>query len=61
MSATGVRTRSPVRAVLRFVASVMIVSGIPTECMHGTNLPSSPRTSRAPAPIRVMIRMLTAT
>jgi sortase A len=28
MSATGVRTRSPVRAVLRFVASVMIVSGL---------------------------------
>jgi sortase A len=28
MSATAARTRSPVRAVLRFIASVMIVSGV---------------------------------
>jgi sortase A len=28
MSATAARTRSPVRAVLRFIASVMIVSGL---------------------------------
>ena len=28
MSATAARSRSPVRAVLRFVASVMIVSGL---------------------------------
>ena len=32
-------------------------SGTPTECRHGTNSPSSPRTSSAPSPIRVMIRM----
>ena len=36
-------------------------SGAPTECTHGTNSPSSPRTSSAPWPMRVMIRMLTAT
>ena len=36
-------------------------SGAPTECRHGTNSPSSPSTSRAPAPIRVIIRMETAT
>ena len=36
-------------------------SGAPTECTHGTNSPSSPSTSRAPWPIRVMIRMFTAT
>ena len=36
-------------------------SGMPTECTHGTNSPSSPSTSSAPLPMRVMIRMLTAT
>jgi hypothetical protein len=36
-------------------------SGEPTVCRHGTKLPSSPSTSSAPLPIRVMIRMLTAT
>ncbi len=36
-------------------------SGIPTEWRQGTNSPSSPSTSSAPAPMRVMIRMLTAT
>ncbi len=35
-------------------------SGIPTECMHGTNIPS-PSTSSTLLPIRVMIRMLTTT
>ena len=34
--------------------------GAPTECRHGTQSPS-PSTSRAAWPIRVMIRMLTAT
>ena len=36
-------------------------SGMPTECTQGTNSPPSPSTSSAPAPMRVMIRMLTAT
>jgi len=36
-------------------------SGIPTECTHGTNSPSEPSASSAFWPIRVMIRMLTAT
>ena len=36
-------------------------SGIPTEWRQGTKVPSSPRTSSARAPMRVMIRMLTAT
>ncbi len=36
-------------------------SGAPTECTQGTNSPSSPSTSSAFWPIRVMIRMLTAT
>ena len=35
-------------------------SGAPTECRHGTHSPS-PSTSRAPCPMRVMIRMLAAT
>ena len=35
--------------------------GAPTEWRQGTNSPSVPRTSRAPRPIRVMIRMETAT
>src|ERR1700675_4052587 len=36
-------------------------SGAPTECTHGTNGPSSPITSSAAVPARVMIAMLTAT
>ena len=32
-------------------------SGQPTECTHGTNSPSSPSTSSAGRPIRVMIRI----
>ena len=36
-------------------------SGAPTECTHGTNTPSSPSTSSAPWPIRVIVRMLAAT
>ena len=36
-------------------------SGMPTECRQGTNSPSSPSTSRAPLPMRVMIRIDTAT
>ena len=36
-------------------------SGAPTECTQGTKSPSSPSTSRAPLPIRVMIRIETAT
>ena len=37
------------------------LSGAPTVCRHGTNVPSSPSTSSAPLPIRVMIRIETAT
>src|SRR5437660_1415034 len=37
------------------------LSGAPTEWRQGTNSPLSPITSRAPLPMRVMIRMLTAT
>ena len=33
----------------------------PTVCMHGTKSPSSPSTSTAARPMRVMIFMLTAT
>ena len=36
-------------------------SGQPTECRQGTKSPSSPSTSSAPWPMRVMIRMFTAT
>src|SRR5512142_1075657 len=36
-------------------------SGAPTECTQGTNGPSSPSTANTLRPIRVMIRMLTAT
>src|SRR5437763_14366731 len=36
-------------------------SGMPTECRHGTNSPWLPSASSAPWPMRVMIRMLTAT
>ncbi len=42
-------------------SSCPAASGIPTECRQGTNLPSVPRASIASRPIRVMIRMLTAT
>ena len=35
--------------------------GAPTECTHGTNSPLSPRQSRAAWPMRVMIRIDTAT
>ena len=42
-------------------SSTPSVSGIPTECTQGTNSPSVPSTSRAPAPIRVMIRIEAAT
>src|SRR5271154_5724918 len=35
-------------------------SGMPTECRHGTKSPP-PSASSAPCPMRVMIRMLTAT
>ena len=37
------------------------VSGMPTECRQGTNSPSSPSTSSAGWPIRVMIRIEQAT
>jgi hypothetical protein len=33
---------------------------LPTECTQGTKVPSSPRQSRAPLPMRVMIRIETA-
>src|SRR5437763_13336382 len=36
-------------------------SGAPTECRHGTKSPSSPSTSSASWPIRVMIRIDAAT
>ena len=36
-------------------------SGIPTECTQGTKSPSAPIASSAPSPIRVMIRIETAT
>jgi hypothetical protein len=36
-------------------------SGAPTECRQGTKSPSSPSTSRAAWPMRVMIRIETAT
>ena len=36
-------------------------SGAPSECTHGTNSPSSPRTSSAACPARVIVRMLIAT
>ena len=36
-------------------------SGMPTECRQGTKSPSSPKTSSAPSPIRVMIRIETTT
>ena len=42
-------------------SSTPSTSGIPTECRQGTNSPSSPRASSAGAPIRVMMRIDTAT
>ncbi len=36
-------------------------SGAPTECTQGTNSPSSPSVSSTVRPMRVMMRMLTAT
>ena len=42
-------------------SSTPSASGAPTECRQGTNSPSSPSTSSAPVPMRVMIRMSTAT
>ena len=36
-------------------------NGAPTVCMHGTNAPSSPNTSKTAVPMRVIKRMLTAT
>ena len=36
-------------------------SGAPTECRHGTKSPSSPITSSASWPMRVMIRMFVTT
>ena len=42
-------------------SSAPSASGIPTECTQGTNSPSAPSTSSAPLPIRVMIRIETAT
>jgi hypothetical protein len=42
-------------------SSTPSASGIPTECRQGTNSPSSPSASRAAVPIRVMIRIETAT
>src|ERR1700730_5754346 len=41
-------------------SSTPLSSGMPTECRHGTNSPE-PSASSAPWPMRVMIRMLTAT
>ena len=35
--------------------------GMPTECRQGTNSPPAPSASSAPLPIRVMIRIDTAT
>ena len=42
-------------------SSTPSVSGMPTECRQGTKSPSSPSTSSAPCPMRVMIRMFAAT
>jgi hypothetical protein len=36
-------------------------SGMPTVCTQGTNSPSLPSTSYTALPMRVMMRMLTAT
>ncbi len=51
--------------VSAFVGHVTSVSpsarGAPMECTQGTKSPSSPSMSRAPLPMRVMIRMETAT
>ena len=42
-------------------SSTPSASGIPTECTQGTNWPSEPSASSAALPIRVMIRIETAT
>ena len=42
-------------------SSAPSTSGMPTECRQGTNSPSPPSTSSAPWPMRVMIRIETAT
>src|ERR1044072_24470 len=42
-------------------SSTPSVSGMPTECTHGTNSPSEPSASKAPLPMRVMIRMFATT
>ena len=42
-------------------SSAPSASGAPTECTQGTKSPSSPSTSSAPLPMRVMIRIDTAT
>ena len=42
-------------------SSAPSASGMPTECRQGTNSPSSPSTSMAPLPMRVMIRIEAAT
>ena len=42
-------------------SSTPSASGMPTECRQGTNSPLSPSTSRAARPMRVMIRIDTAT
>ena len=43
------------------VSSLAGASGAPTECTHGTNSPSSAITSSAAWPMRVMMRIETAT
>ncbi len=42
-------------------SSTPSISGIPTECRQGTNSPSSPSTSSAGCPARVMITIDAAT
>src|SRR3954466_1788318 len=42
-------------------SSAPSASGAPIECTHGTNSPSSPRTSSALVPMRVMTRIETTT
>ena len=42
-------------------SSAPSASGMPTECTQGTKSPSSPSTSSAARPIRVMSRIDTAT
>ena len=42
-------------------SSTPSVTGMPTECTHGTKDPQTPSTSSAGWPMRVMIRIDTAT